>query len=535
MKEINAQIDVFFTNGITFEDISTIRNAFKEYKKLVDSISDDEVEEVRELIVELKDKFQSLFSSIQELEKIQMEANEEKGKVKIELRNAKKNIVDQLIDLIQNEKEISKAFVTFNALKEEWGKIEGQDKDLDKKYGKLVEDFYYHINMYRAIQDHDFKKNQQLKFQLINRLKVLLEVKVSSNILPQLKQIQKEWQTIGPVGKEMKETIWNEYIKLSDEVFALHLKIKEEESAKIESLILAKKQLIDAAKFAIEEVPNTVNNWKIKTNLMIDLQNQWRNIGELPSKINQPLFSTFRKIMDSFFKQKDEYFASLKNKTDEFVQVKKDLIEQVKSLISQENQEEVAKKIIEIQRKWKDSGSLPPKLEKKLWEEFKGVCDSFFKKKEEERRVLKEKQNKESNEKYAIIKLINTDLSNEELLEIIKKYFQTLSQSTSFTIKNDLLFDEKIFEWAGNQKNRVQAEQEIFNVYKNHLTKDVLVLAEVKFVIKQWLNKGLESKSLLENNLAFFGKSNSPMLTSMKLNIELLDKKNQLLNYLLKG
>lgn len=535
MKEILLKIDDFFTNGVSYADFQTIKSAYKSYNAILDELSEDELDAERDLIVELKEKFQSLFLSVEELEKIQNNAKLEREKMQQEVKNAKKSVVDKVVDLIQNEKDISKAFVTFNSLKEEWSKIEGEDRDLDKKYAKLVEDFYYHINMYRAIQDHDFKKNQQLKQELITRLKALLNVKSVSNILPQLKQIQKEWQAIGPVGKEMKEFIWNEYIQLTEAVFALHVKTKEEENVKLESLIAAKKQLVEKAQEVFAVKDRGVNDWKNHTNEMIALQNQWKTLGELPSKINHSLFSNFRKTMDGFFKQKDEYYATLKNQTDSVVKLKQDLINQVKEVLAQEEEVDKAKKIIEIQKQWKVSGSLPPKLDKKFWEEFKQLCDSFFKAKEEEKKVLKEQQFKDSNDKYAIIQKINKDLSVDELKNLFGKYIETLQQSSNFTMKNDMILDEFIFEWVTEQKNRAEAEEIVLSWYKQFLTKELMQNQEVKMVVKHWLNKTNENLALIENNLSFFGKSNSPMLNALKLNIEFLTQKINTLKYVLKG
>ncbi|MEY5042486.1 MAG: hypothetical protein RLZZ414_2050 [Bacteroidota bacterium] len=535
MNEISIKIDDFFTKGVSFADIQIIKSAYKNYTNLLEKLSEEELDEQRELIVELKDKFQSLFLSIEELEKIQNDAKLDRERVQQELKNAKKNVVDKVVDLIQNEKDISKAFITFNTLKEEWSKIEGEDRDLDKKYAKLVEDFYYHINMYRAIQDHDFKKNQQLKQELIIRLKALLNVKSVSNILPQLKQIQKEWQAIGPVGKEMKELIWNEYIQLTEAVFALHIKIKEEENTRLESLIASKKQLIDKAQEVLAIKERNVNDWKNHTNDMIALQNQWKTLSELPAKINHSLFYNFRKIMDEFFKQKDEYFATLKNQTDSVVKLKQDLISQVKEILAQEEEVDKAKKIIEVQKQWKVSGSLPPKLDKKMWDEFKQLCDSFFKAKEEEKKVLKEQQFKESKVKYAIIQKINKDLSVDDLRNLFVKYIETLNQSSNFTLKNDMVLDEFIFEWVIEQKNRAEAEEIVLSWYKQFLTKELLQSPEVKTVVKHWLSKTYESLALIENNLSFFGKSNSPMLNALKLNIEFLTQKTNTLKYVLKG
>ena len=59
----------FQFNEASFSDF--IKSAYKNYTNLLEKLSEEELDEQRELIVELKDKFQSLFLSIEELEKIQ--------------------------------------------------------------------------------------------------------------------------------------------------------------------------------------------------------------------------------------------------------------------------------------------------------------------------------------------------------------------------------------------------------------------------------------------------------------------------------
>ena len=74
MNEISIKIDDFFTKGVSFADIQIIKSEYKNYTNLLEKLSEEELDEQRELIVELKDKFQSLFLSIEELDKIQNDA-----------------------------------------------------------------------------------------------------------------------------------------------------------------------------------------------------------------------------------------------------------------------------------------------------------------------------------------------------------------------------------------------------------------------------------------------------------------------------
>jgi hypothetical protein len=56
---------------------------------------------------------------------------------------------------------------------EAWAKLgddgSAQNKQLSYQFFKLIEDFNYNINIYKAIQDHDLKRNQQLKEVILKK------------------------------------------------------------------------------------------------------------------------------------------------------------------------------------------------------------------------------------------------------------------------------------------------------------------------------------------------------------------------------
>lgn len=214
MEQFFKEVDKYFESGVGLEDIENVKELKNQLNTIKESVTEETEEELTEKIEEYNDKLTQIEASISQLSEEKKAEKDASIQLKIDNEEELKKIIDAIVQLIQDEKNIGAAFEKFHGLREQWNSITSKNnkinKGLEKKYAKIVEDFYYHINIYKAIQDHDFKRNQQLKTNLITRLKGMLDLKSSKNMIPQLQQIQREWQSLGPVGKEMREEIWIE-------------------------------------------------------------------------------------------------------------------------------------------------------------------------------------------------------------------------------------------------------------------------------------------------------------------------------------
>lgn len=527
MKDIFEQIDRYFEIGLGLEDIKTIKalqHSFNEKKK---QLSTEAFEILEDELEEYSAKFKGLEESVQLLHQKQQEELDKKNAENENKEATKQILIEEIIKLIQDEKTIGKAFERFNQLREQWNQIAtGKHTAKDKQYAKLVEDFYYHINMYKAIQDHDFKRNQQLKSDLITRLQLLSKANQSRNLIPQLKQIQKEWQAVGPVGKEQREDIWNEYIALCDKVFNLFLSLREAEQKVLEGAIKTQEGLIEETRLIVARDRKTTTDWKKDSEAILLIQNKWKETKNIPQKQQNKLYANLRVVMNAFFEAKQAFFDAQKQKNNTIKVAKSELISSVESILANPKDSEATKNIIAIQRSWKETGALPPKEEQKLWLKFRGLCNDFFNQKDAERKVELQK-NKQSNDQKSELIGQAKQLNSLEALETIYINF-VLSWKTSNpeTAKQDVLFNDLMDEFIQKQKNPTTVQSSLNELLLNTVVKENLKpLPEVQQVIKLLSKKTQETLNQYETNLSFFSDPKSPLLKMVVNNIELAKTK----------
>ncbi len=100
-----------------------------------------------------------------------------KAKEEADNLEAKKAVMEELKALISGEENISSAFQRFKDLQEKWkgiGNVPQQAyRDLQSDYSHLLDEFFYHIRIYKELRDHDLRKNTALKQALISDMTAL--------------------------------------------------------------------------------------------------------------------------------------------------------------------------------------------------------------------------------------------------------------------------------------------------------------------------------------------------------------------------
>ena len=114
----------------------------------------------------------------------------------------KEGLLERLRSTIQEEENIGKAFSSFNEVRTEWeavGDVPGNNyKDIHDEYHRLRDEFFYNINIYKQLQDHDLKKNHATKLELTEKAKNLVEVEDLKDREKKARELQKQWLDVGP-------------------------------------------------------------------------------------------------------------------------------------------------------------------------------------------------------------------------------------------------------------------------------------------------------------------------------------------------
>ena len=127
----------------------------------------------------------------------------------------KQEIIHELNSLSKLDVNVGTAIKKMRDLQAKWkesGSVSPHKyKEIQGEYSKAVENFNYNLNIYSALQDHDRKKNQEHKIELIGKLKALSENTNIKEVENLIKIYRNEWDEVGPVIQENWEDLKNQY------------------------------------------------------------------------------------------------------------------------------------------------------------------------------------------------------------------------------------------------------------------------------------------------------------------------------------
>lgn len=332
-------------------------------------------------LIELKQAFQSELREYRDKKRAMLDAKnaeEETNLIK------KKELINRLRHIIQHEENIGAAFGALKEIQEKWkeiGDIPRQKRDeVQSDYSKLIEDFFYNINIYKQLKEHDLHRNTQLKQVVVEKLKALDAIESIKEVEHELKALQHEWEDIGPVTNEdweaLKESYWTAVRQCYTRINGFY----EERRSVLHDNLVKKQELLQKTTELVNGLPEHMDQktWDHKTNDILQLQEDWKKIGFGPKKENEEVWKEFRAQCDIFFAKKKEFYGELQHEFDAVAEEKKKLIDQARELKDSTDWKETAHQFVNLQKQWKRLGNAGQRYEQKLWRQFRGLCDEFF-------------------------------------------------------------------------------------------------------------------------------------------------------------
>ena len=324
-------------------------------------------------------KFESL---IDKYAKMKKEAENKIAAEQAKNLSIKLEIISKINDLSKLSDNVGAAVKMLQELQNQWkntGSVSSHKyKEVQAEYSKSVEEFYYNLKIFRDLQEHDLKKNLELKSELLLKLKsiqALTNIKEAERLI---KIYRNEWDEIGPVPNSKWEIIKQEYKAVLDETYSkikMHYHGIEE---KKENNLQFKLELIEKAKALVNAATEGNVRWNETTDQLIALQNEWKMVGRTTEKDNEKIWAEFRTICDSFFDKKKEYFASLNEKFAATRKIKADLIAKAEAIKNSTDWQKTGSDLIKLQDTWKKYPSNSDKEEPKLFAKFRKACNHFF-------------------------------------------------------------------------------------------------------------------------------------------------------------
>ena len=319
----------------------------------------------------------------------------------------KLEIIDKIKALTENPDEINRGYNDFKELQQQWNDIKEVPADkattLWKTYQQAVEAFYDTLKLSNELRAYDFKKNLERKTALCEAAEKLSEETDIIVAFRKLQQLHQDFRETGPVASDLREEIWNRFKDASTVINKRHQEFFEARKQKEEENLAKKTAICETIEgFNLEEL-KTFADWNAMSEKVTALQAEWRTIGYAPQKMNTKIFERFRAACDHFFTSKNAYFQTVRDTLNQNYALKLELVEQAEALKESTDWKATTDTLVDLQKKWKEIGSVPKKYSDQIWERFNTACDAFFAAKKEANKGANEEQHANLEKKRAII------------------------------------------------------------------------------------------------------------------------------------
>ena len=496
----------------------------------------EKAEDYKPVIDEIEQQFRHLL----EIYKQQRQEDREKREAEMKQNQLRKeNIIAQMKEMAESETaDVTDNMKKMRELREEWKSIGAVPPTvatlLWKEYNLYQEKFYDLVKINNELREYDFRKNLEQKTALCEQAEALQTKGDVVDAFRQLQQLHDEWANIGPVARELRESLWNRFKEASTIINKRHQEHFEKLHAAEEENLSRKQAIIEKLKaINIEELTSN-KQWDDATNAVNELQAEWRTIGFAPKKYNQQIYDEYRSICDKFFKSKTQFYKQMRDELQQNLQKKRSLLEQAEALKDSEEWKEATDKLVKLQKQWKEIGPVARKYSEDIWKQFSAACDSFF---ERKKAIVKDSRQQEKDNlaaKKSIIKEIEelTVTTKEETLEKLHELVNKYNEIGFVPFRDkDKLFKQfraatdKIFDQLNIEKHNRRIEdfsKSLDNKDDNALMNDR------RRLVRQYEALQQEIKTA-ENNILFFtsgNKKGNKLVEDMQKKIE--EQKRQL-------
>jgi len=518
------------------EVINTFNTIFEKEKAEEISIDEDDAEaiakfeenkkinaEILALIQQFKNNKEDYLAAIK--------AEEEKN---VEL---KKEIIADFKQLVEEEENLGALFGKVKEIREKWNAIgnipQKYYQKLQAEYSKLNEDFSYNINIYKALQDNDLKKNYSLKNQVIHKVKELQENKNIKELEKQVRVLQRKWDEIGPTYKEhweaLKEEYWTNIQKIYDRIKAHYESQKEQQAENLEK----KQALIVRLKEVTSPEFETHQDWDKATKEVIALQAEWKTIGFVPKEKNEEIWTEFRGVSNEFFDKKAAFYKEKNDIYSKNAALKKQLIEKVDAIKDSKEWKKTAEAIRKIQAEWKKIGHAGKAYEQKLWKEFRAKSDAFFDARAKYFEELDKANEGNLAKKEALIKEIENFKPLDDAKETVaklKEYSKQFLEIGNVPFKDkDRIYQaykkalDKVYDSLNMdklEKEKAMFEAKISSLMASANPSKTIQIEKEK--IRKKINELTKEIANYENNLGFFNlsKGSESLLSGVQSKID---------------
>ena len=377
-------------------------------------------------------------------------------------------------------------------------------------YNSILYDYKIKKNEFYTKQDDQLKENLQIKTELIEKLKHLIDNAEGATMYKVFKGIQDRWRETGPIPRAKYNDTWRTYhhhverfydlLHLSNDLRELDFKHNYEEKLK---LVVKAEELAE-----LEDINLAFNELQI-------LHKLWKEeVGPVGREHREEVWERFSAATKKVHDKRHDFFKDMKSKYDENVEEKLAVIAEIDLYDTSNNKsrtdwQKSIKEIDALRNKFFSIGQVPRMKSNEIWAKFKEATKKFNIEKNKYFKEVKKEHLENLNKKKLLIERA-VELKDSEdwdmATDIMKKIQLDWKNIGHVPRKySDKLWKE--FKEACNHYfNRLHSEQdagnkeelEVFNKKKELLTEikafveseEQITLEALKQYVSNWRDLG---------------------------------------------
>ena len=312
------------------------------------------------------------------------------------------------IKILSEQETVSASVNEFNDLVTEFFKIQDEEErqweiakanridagekheSIEKPIYPLLNEFKLYSNLFKEKKKVEYTEKKDAEKVNLGKKRALIAaftdlVQNEENIgkaIGRYKDIQDSWKTIGAIPRDKRQEVQQEFSQLID-TFQYNINIyKEIKDHDLSRNFKLKQDVIEKLKGLLE-----LTKIKDIESKLHAYQEDWNNIGgtnqEDWDKIKDEYWSTVNKVYEKIH----AFYDAKRAEQGENIVKKKELIEKAKVINAKELDDhggfkKATDELLALQEAWKKIGYGPRQENEEVWEEFRGVCNTFFAKKQ---------------------------------------------------------------------------------------------------------------------------------------------------------
>lgn len=228
-----------------------------------------------------------------------------------------------------------------------------QQKELWNRLRAASSQFFARRKADLAQRKKEWAQNLERKEALCVRVEALLEPTDWETAVREVKQIQAEWKTVGPVRRNRSETIWQRVRAACDQFFARYQQrdqaVLAEKLAQREALCVELEALLASGDEQAPELATDV------VERVRDIRARWRQAPELPRERARGVFTRFNAALGRLLDQFPERFRGTDLDPNRNRQGLERLCERVEALLAEAREDTAASPAEILARKWREA------------------------------------------------------------------------------------------------------------------------------------------------------------------------------------